>query len=289
MIALQAAVFSGLCFLAVLYKWLARGGGRAEAFCALGLLCMTLAAAVPALGMASLLSSLLGSAALGFMVLGLRPGGPTWLLGSLILGAVAAHGGILLVSSAGFSPKEASGLLVHAALSISVSASLIQVDEAWPGRSRLPVFLLFALHAVFCLGVAGTHQAGVFETASVSSPSYALLLGTEQSLFCIGLTYFLLLGFRCNAEASNPRHSCIPVCAACHRVREGQDQWQGMEPWLSEHAGLGFTHGICPQCAEQLYPGIDISQPRQEEEPRSTRAPRRFVSQHPFAEIRELK
>lgn len=49
----------------------------------------------------------------------------------------------------------------------------------------------------------------------------------------------------------------IPICASCKNVRDDQGYWKKIEAYISEHSAANFTHGICPACAEKLYPGLD--------------------------------
>lgn len=47
----------------------------------------------------------------------------------------------------------------------------------------------------------------------------------------------------------------IPICCSCKRIRDDEGYWQQVEAYISQHAGVQFTHGFCPECAEKLYPG----------------------------------
>ena len=42
----------------------------------------------------------------------------------------------------------------------------------------------------------------------------------------------------------------LPICCYCKRIRDDQDYWQQVESYLAVHAGVRFTHGICPACFE---------------------------------------
>jgi AmiR/NasT family two-component response regulator len=46
----------------------------------------------------------------------------------------------------------------------------------------------------------------------------------------------------------------LPICANCKRIRDDQDHWQDIEGYIREHSEAEFTHGLCPECAEELYP-----------------------------------
>ena len=46
----------------------------------------------------------------------------------------------------------------------------------------------------------------------------------------------------------------LPICASCKKIRDDKGYWLQLEKYISAHSGAHFTHGICPECAEKLYP-----------------------------------
>jgi hypothetical protein len=48
----------------------------------------------------------------------------------------------------------------------------------------------------------------------------------------------------------------LPICASCKKIRDDRGYWNQLETYISEHTGADFTHGICPECAERLYPQL---------------------------------
>lgn len=46
----------------------------------------------------------------------------------------------------------------------------------------------------------------------------------------------------------------LPICASCKKVRDDKGYWENLESYVRHHSDADFTHGICPACAEQLYP-----------------------------------
>jgi len=46
----------------------------------------------------------------------------------------------------------------------------------------------------------------------------------------------------------------LPICAQCKKIRNDEGYWTQLEGYISEHTSATFSHGICPHCAEQLYP-----------------------------------
>lgn len=48
----------------------------------------------------------------------------------------------------------------------------------------------------------------------------------------------------------------LPICSSCKKIRNDEGYWSQVEEYIHQHTGVEFTHGICPDCAEQLYPGF---------------------------------
>ncbi len=49
----------------------------------------------------------------------------------------------------------------------------------------------------------------------------------------------------------------IPICAKCKKVRDDQGYWSQIEKYISEHSEALISHGICPECAQELYGNED--------------------------------
>jgi hypothetical protein len=45
----------------------------------------------------------------------------------------------------------------------------------------------------------------------------------------------------------------IPICAKCKKIRDDKGYWNQIEKYLAEHSEALFSHGICPECTEELY------------------------------------
>jgi AmiR/NasT family two-component response regulator len=46
----------------------------------------------------------------------------------------------------------------------------------------------------------------------------------------------------------------LPICSSCKKIRDDKGYWQQIEAYLYEHSEAEFTHGICPDCTQKLYP-----------------------------------
>jgi ligand-binding sensor domain-containing protein len=56
----------------------------------------------------------------------------------------------------------------------------------------------------------------------------------------------------------------LPICASCKKIRDDKGYWNQLEQNFSAHTDVGFSHGICPDCAERLYPGYAARQVRRD-------------------------
>ncbi len=46
----------------------------------------------------------------------------------------------------------------------------------------------------------------------------------------------------------------LPICANCKKIRDNEDYWQDVAVYIRDHSEADFSHGICPDCAKELYP-----------------------------------
>jgi len=48
----------------------------------------------------------------------------------------------------------------------------------------------------------------------------------------------------------------LPICAACKKIRDDKGYWNQIETYIRDHSDAKFSHGICPECAQKLYPDL---------------------------------
>lgn len=48
----------------------------------------------------------------------------------------------------------------------------------------------------------------------------------------------------------------LPICSSCKKIRDDQGFWEQVEVYFRNHSDVEFTHGICPECARNLYPEL---------------------------------
>jgi PAS domain S-box-containing protein len=46
----------------------------------------------------------------------------------------------------------------------------------------------------------------------------------------------------------------LPICSSCKKIRDDKGYWNQIEAYIHEHSDATFSHGICPDCTQKLYP-----------------------------------
>lgn len=48
----------------------------------------------------------------------------------------------------------------------------------------------------------------------------------------------------------------LPICAHCKSIRDDAGYWHRIESYLTQNSKASLSHGICPTCADDHYPGM---------------------------------
>lgn len=48
----------------------------------------------------------------------------------------------------------------------------------------------------------------------------------------------------------------LPICASCKKIRDDRGYWNQLEQYIGDHSQAAFSHGICPDCINRLYPDV---------------------------------
>lgn len=49
----------------------------------------------------------------------------------------------------------------------------------------------------------------------------------------------------------------LPICSQCKKIRDDKGYWHQVETYLRTHSEADFTHSLCPDCIEKLYPDLE--------------------------------
>ena len=122
------------------------------------------------------------------------------------------------------------------------------------------------------LGAIGVSFSYVpFQDVMSRSQGRTILL--HVIFLAVGLCLIVLMGHRLTRSILELQESMLhikqlegmlPICARCKKIRlkdadqAKQDSWVPIEKYIQDRTDAEFTHGFCPQCARELYPGIPL-------------------------------
>jgi len=58
----------------------------------------------------------------------------------------------------------------------------------------------------------------------------------------------------------------LPICSSCKKIRDDQGYWTQVETYITERSGVEFSHGICPDCLQKLYPDFYAKRQQKQKE-----------------------
>ena len=89
---------------------------------------------------------------------------------------------------------------------------------------------------------------------------FFLIIGTVLG---IGFTIIILLQYRQKTIAHRDLEKAVkeikvlsgllPICSNCKKIREDGGYWSQVEEYISMHTDAKFTHGLCPECVDEIY------------------------------------
>lgn len=55
-------------------------------------------------------------------------------------------------------------------------------------------------------------------------------------------------------ESIKTLNGLLPICSHCKKIRDDEGYWNQVETYVSKYTGAEFSHGLCPDCAREIYP-----------------------------------
>jgi len=106
----------------------------------------------------------------------------------------------------------------------------------------------------------------VLDTAGPAEWKFLSNDGSEKTIAWSNISgYFPILGWKVGLDITelkqtiarvNTLSGLLPICANCKKIRDDTGYWNRLEAYIQHHSEAEFTHGICPECVEKLYPEI---------------------------------
>jgi len=152
---------------------------------------------------------------------------------------------------------------------------LIEVKSEWtPVEKEIRKFL--KNRDKKSLGLIVAHDKSLL--TKIDNSVYVLQLRSEKNILITRLVimcsfiliFFLLIiniikrisELKSAEERIKELERLLPICSNCKKIRTDNDKpmdpgsWTTIEEYLHDKNDMQFTHGICPDCINKLYPGM---------------------------------
>ena len=63
----------------------------------------------------------------------------------------------------------------------------------------------------------------------------------------------LILKLQSTLEEVKTLQGFLPICANCKKIRDDKGYWNQIEGYIQTHSEAKFSHGMCPECSNELY------------------------------------
>jgi len=114
-------------------------------------------------------------------------------------------------------------------------------------------------------GVSGAEalfELVVYWRPTMSPYMEAILDGMFIMSVALPLVYFivyrpmrlLISHYRSALDEVRTLRGIITICSACKKIRTDAQSWDQMEAYVQAHSEAQFSHGLCPECIQRLYP-----------------------------------
>jgi len=50
----------------------------------------------------------------------------------------------------------------------------------------------------------------------------------------------------------------LPLCSFCKKIRDDKGYWEQVDVYIYKHSQADISHSVCPECAKEHYPDLDI-------------------------------
>lgn len=118
------------------------------------------------------------------------------------------------------------------------------------------------------LGIVAKIDLSEIRAPFIASGIISMLIGI--ACIVVGSTFFIfitspllkqLYGTNARLEESLAKvkllSGLLPICASCKKIRDDKGYWTQTESYIRHHSEADFTHSICPECTEKLYPQLN--------------------------------
>lgn len=185
-------------------------------------------------------------------------------LGGLFFWILTAHGSVLnsgfvwmilypIVSQFALGLRRglvATGIGLAGAVAIFALSHRIDAIPAYPLELVLRFVAVYLLVAclTFIMEATREHFYARLEQARAQQERQAAELEVHNAEKAA-----LIVQLEGNLREVRALRGLMPVCPDCRKVRDDDGYWRELGQYLRQVAGTELTHGVCPDCARELY------------------------------------
>lgn len=146
-----------------------------------------------------------------------------------------------------------------------------KIKLKWPVLGAAFGYLVFhpLIHTISLAPYFGNHPQVEYFTTAISGAFSVSMLPWSLAFAMLGAVIGILWGKILQADEEKSKiiielqqaldrvktlSGLVPICAACKKVRDDRGYWNQIEAYIEAYSEAQFSHGICPECAEKLYP-----------------------------------
>ncbi|MFO7606102.1 MAG: hypothetical protein R6W72_07375 [Desulfurivibrionaceae bacterium] len=184
---------------------------------------------------------------------------------SLVFIALFSPGNTPTMLQGGQFTSSAKALHLFGGLGFTFAAAWFYRNYYYKSNSQ---YILFANHCLL-FGVS----ALIFEISNLWCINWWLWHGTRLLAYMVAMLLIFriyrnidkekdlaLIELREALKNIKVLKGFLPICASCKKIRDDKGYWNQIEAYIKEHSEANFSHGICPECAEKLYPGLNLKE-----------------------------
>ncbi len=134
---------------------------------------------------------------------------------------------------------------------------LVVLVSLWSPGKKLPYYAAIGGSILTILGFFSSPSGGEL---------WKVIFNRSLALFAIWTTAILSVQRKTIQEEREKAFSdirvlsgLIPICSSCKKIRDDKGYWSQIESYIRDHSEAEFSHGICPDCAKELYPDLDLN------------------------------
>lgn len=116
-------------------------------------------------------------------------------------------------------------------------------------KAEYTVYTAFACTLLVILGYLYSPEGGEL---------WKVVLNRVLAVFAIWVTALLSIKIiRESQKEIKMLQGLLPICSSCKKVRDDEGYWNQIESYVRTHSEAEFSHGICPDCFKENYPGYE--------------------------------